>query len=857
MIPVRLRLRNFMCYRDNVPSIHFEGIHTACICGDNGNGKSALIDAITWALWGKARATRSDDDLVHSTQTEMEVEFDFAVAQQTYRIIRKHAKPRNRRVSGRTELQLQMVNGDTVRAIPGDTLSQTQKKIIDIIHMDYETFINSAYLRQGRADEFTTKRPVERKEVLASILGLSFYDALEERARDLARQREAEAAQIESTIGDINQELERIPACQTELDSAVGELSRLEKELAEHEARLNGLRQQRDYLESKRTQLTRLEEHIGATQRELARWNEQAGQHRSRIKEYEGLLSRRQEIEDGYARLAKARNLCQALDQKLRQVASLNEHRHRLELSITQAGQTLVAEHHLLQNRIKELEAVASQLPKLKNQLQQVEGEKARLSEQEEGLSGKRRGGQELRAGIQYLESSQIQLRQEIEGIDEKLKLLRSKEEARCPLCESELGTEGMQRIEARYSADRAARKQALEENRAAISPKKIELGELDKEILNMENRLGQERASVQGKISILGREINEAEKATERLGQTRKDLAIVEERLARREFALVEQDILRKLDEELARLDYDPRQHEEARSQLASLEQYEAPGRKLEEADRLIDQERQGLARAEEAVREHCLSLEDANRERQELIRTLEGLPGLLTDLERAEGEYLALTTRQREARERLGTIRARLEYLAGLEIKRKDRANKLEQAVKEEALYRELARVFGKGGIQAHLIEAALPEIEIETNRLLGRMTDNRMHVKIETQRETRKGDTIETLDINISDELGTRSYEMFSGGEAFRINFAIRIALSRLLARRAGAPLPTLIIDEGFGTQDNAGIEKVREAINSIQDSFEKILVITHIDEMKDAFPARIDVIKTADGSTIETS
>ena len=110
---------------------------------------------------------------------------------------------------------------------------------------------------------------------------------------------------------------------------------------------------------------------------------------------------------------------------------------------------------------------------------------------------------------------------------------------------------------------------------------------------------------------------------------------------------------------------------------------------------------------------------------------------------------------------------------------------------------------------------------------------------------------------MDIVIGDELGTRNYEMFSGGEAFRINFAVRIALSRLLARRAGAPLPTLIIDEGFGTQDNTGMEKLKEAINSIQGDFEKILVITHMDELKDAFPTRIDVTKTAAGSTISVN
>ena len=95
MIPIKLKMHNFMCYRDNVPPLSFDGIHTACISGNNGNGKSALIDAMTWALWGKTRA-KSDDDLVRLGQSEMGVEFDFAVGQQSYRIIRKHSKSRRR-----------------------------------------------------------------------------------------------------------------------------------------------------------------------------------------------------------------------------------------------------------------------------------------------------------------------------------------------------------------------------------------------------------------------------------------------------------------------------------------------------------------------------------------------------------------------------------------------------------------------------------------------------------------------------------------------------------------------------------------------------------------------------------------
>ena len=97
-----------------------------------------------------------------------------------------------------------------------------------------------------------------------------------------------------------------------------------------------------------------------------------------------------------------------------------------------------------------------------------------------------------------------------------------------------------------------------------------------------------------------------------------------------------------------------------------------------------------------------------------------------------------------------------------------------------------------------------------------------------------------------------MGERSYEMYSGGEAFRVNFAIRIALSQLLARRANAKLQTLFIDEGFGTQDAQGLEALIEAIQSISDDFERIFVITHIEALKDAFPARIEVVKTPAGS-----
>jgi len=856
MIPIKLAMRNFMCYRDNVPPLSFNGIHTVCICGDNGNGKSALIDAITWALWGKTRA-KSDADLIHLGQTEMEVEFDFAVGQQSYRIIRKHSKPKRRGGSGQTIVEFQIATENGFKSITGNSVAQTQQKIIDILHTDYSTFINSAFLRQGHADEFTIKRPVERKQVLADILGLSFYDELEERAKDQAKWWEIERGQLDSAIKDISDELVRKATYEAELEQAQSELSHIEEVTKEQEAKRTRLRQEKESLENKRWQLAQLDEHIADTRRALEHWGKQVSQHQSRVKGYEGLIAHRSAIEEGYAQLSSAWKSNDELNQKLKVLVRLNERKSQLERTIERAGAVLVTSHAVAQNRIAELEVRSQKLPQLKSELQQAQVQWHQLVELEEVLRGKSQDSQELRTHIRHLESNKAQLEHEIRDTGEKLELLLTQSSARCPLCERELGIEERQRIEAKYTVDRQSKADSLKLNQVELTGKKMELELLEKETAQLEARLNQDRASTQRKTSILDKEIAEAEEAGNKLDEEREKLSEIEQHLARKDFATIEQRVLEELEDELARLDYSSQQHEQVRQQLANLKQNEEPKRDLEEADRLISQEKEALSRAVEAAQELCHSMEVDNQKRQELSQELSALPQLVSDLAQAETEYQVLAEQQKQAQEVMWRVKEKLQSCAKLEIKRKDKARLLSQASEQEKVYRDLAQAFGKKGIQALLIEVALPEIEAEANKLLGRMTDNRMHVKIETQRETKKGEITETLDINISDELGTRSYEMFSGGEAFRINFAIRIALSKLLARRAGAPLLTLVIDEGFGTQDNAGLEKLKEAINSIQGDFDKILVITHIEELKDAFPTRINVIKTAEGSILSMS
>ena len=275
-----------------------------------------------------------------------------------------------------------------------------------------------------------------------------------------------------------------------------------------------------------------------------------------------------------------------------------------------------------------------------------------------------------------------------------------------------------------------------------------------------------------------------------------------------------------------------------------------------LEHAETALTAADAGIERGEKTLGAR-LSNQDAAR------KQLAGLADVGAELANLEllGQQIRDQEKARQAEEQavLQEVGRREQTLTRLEeqkVVRADKAKRLTDAKYDQEVHTQLTQAFGKKGVQALIIENAIPELEDETNRLLERLTDGDMHLYFETLKEAKsKKDTpIETLEIKVSDNLGTRPLEMYSGGEGFRAAFALRIALSKLLARRAGARLQTLIIDEGFGSQDAKGREKLVECLNAIKDDFERIIVITHIDELKDAFSNRIEVTKTPTGSQV---
>ncbi|MEC9278617.1 MAG: AAA family ATPase, partial [Chloroflexota bacterium] len=220
-----------MCYREGVPTLNLENIEIACLTGDNGHGKTALLDSITWAIWGKARA-RTQEELVHQGQRTMRVDLDFSSHDQTYRVTRIHSKSITGS-AGKTELNLSILKDDIPVSIMGNTIRDTEQQIIDLLHMDYDTFISTSYLRQGDADQFTRSRPAERKQILAEVLDLSYYERLEKKSRDRTREIQsslvANKSLFETRSNDISNK-ENIGADLMKALQVVSNLTPLEKE---------------------------------------------------------------------------------------------------------------------------------------------------------------------------------------------------------------------------------------------------------------------------------------------------------------------------------------------------------------------------------------------------------------------------------------------------------------------------------------------------------------------------------------------------------------------------------------------------------------------------------------------------
>ncbi|MDY0093430.1 MAG: SMC family ATPase [Candidatus Vecturithrix sp.] len=1006
MIPVTLQLRNFLSYGDDEerPPLDFTEFDVACLSGSNGHGKSAILDAMTWALWGEARKAAGEkspsDGLLRIGTPEMQVELVFDLEGDRYRVIRNY-----HRKSRRVRLDFQVFDQDshTYKSLSERTVSDTQKKITATLRMEYDTFINSAFILQGRVDEFTKKTPHKRKEILAEILDLSRYDQLADLAKDRHKTSKIRQQTLEEQIKLIEGELQFQTEYEQKLTQIRQALVELDANMHTYETRRRTLEQQQADLRGRQAQLQDRTRQKNALHDEAARLKDTHLRQHQQLLEVQAVLARQDQIIQAYQRYLELRQLQERCEQQFRQLSTCHKEQHKLEKIIqqaraqiekeqagwrvkqTQEQQVLQEAQHILQQaqvieqgfgelqqarkqdetweeirnevdvlereqralekaidqqknqvsvelhaaqrHVEELQALADQQPVREQEVQASQEQVMRLEALEQERDRNKELGTECRASLEQLQAEQARLQKQLQEAEEKLDLLLRSDVPQCPLCASDLAGQKKQDIETHFRQEIQQLRAQDQEIRHTSEDQAAHLDRLRSQYAQLERQMKQFHPARE-RLLRAQNALRESTNAYDRLQEWREQSTALQTRIDQRAYALQEHGRLAELRQTLLTLAYDSKAHQSLKQHLKTLQKFagehsrletireqqrkalhalpaieqelvrlqtvldqrdyvhaeheqlqevlariaaigydeqehlriqqefrqlqQAPVQKaeLEQARRSLDDLQQRLSELKNEYEQKITALTDLDRQIAALQEELQRFPVLEDELQQVSTQLTALKRDRDELLQAQGTYENKYAHCQRLRDELEQKQTESQAIRKESDIYGHLMQVFGKDGIQAHLIGSAVPEIEDEANKILQRLTDNRTHITIESVKDLHSGGMKETLDIKISDELGTRNYEMYSGGEAFRVDFAIRIALSKLLAKRAGTKLKTLVIDEGFGTQDTYGLEQLVEAIKTISSDFEKILVITHLETLKNAFPVRIEVEKHPD-------
>ena len=743
MIPKTLEIKGFLSYNKNV-KIDFTPFDLACISGANGAGKSSILDAITWSLFGKAR--KSDDSIINLQSDEAIVKFTFMYEDSEYTVIRRNPIDGAKSV----ELMAGKVN------LSERTTKMTDEKIAGIFGIDYETFINVSFFLQGKADQFTQQTPGNRKQILTQILGLDIWEEYRKAAVSRSKEMKTELARLDGRMEDITDSLDTEEDLEVSLVNIEGILNVVQgvfdnasKLLETGKGQHSSFDSLKDGLDSQYNVMKKLETKVILTKQKLEERCEDRDGCNLILKKADKIIADYEIWKDAFAKYTEL----EPIYEKVRDID---------ETRLTEIEDSAAVIIEIAQER-------ESYNVVIKNATDQTtrDPEVVKLTQM-------------------------INIHQEL--LDEGI----------CPTCQTEINAEN-------FSEELLDLKSQRDDYVKKLSAALIK--EAEKRIADLDEEEKEELKATTKKADKLTAEL-EALNFDKAEFTTLKKIATANKDIQGHHASIITAQ---------ARLEPLAREIKELEVEVGEAEKnYELT----------VNQFAKDSAKADEVE----LNLPDID----ELQKSHDEVSTQKDDLQVQIGEAKQKLKAIRESKERLGELQ---QERAGI--------------VTHIESHKQLELAFGKNGIPALLIEQALPQIEDKANELLGKLSNGTMSIQFVTQREYKdetRIDKKETLDIMIQDQSGVRDYEMYSGGEAFRINFAIRLALSYVLAQRAGAKIQTLVIDEGFGSQDNMGRDRLVAAIGVVRQDFEKILIITHVDELKDVFSNQLFVEKKIEGSTV---
>ena len=779
----RLRLSNFRQHEHT--DIEF-GAGLTGIIGPNGAGKTTLLEAIAWVMYGMKAARGSRETIRRRgapPRSRVEVELEFTLGAHHYRVVR-----------GLGWAELYQDGGTTPVA---NSLDAVTERITRLLGMSRDEFFNTYFTGQKELAVMASMSAPERAQFLSRVLGYEKLRSAQERLKEQRTALRARIAGLQASLPDpaeLDAEEDRARARGRAAETAEADAAQAAQAA---EARAAVVRPRWEAVEQARERSLALEadRRVAAAQFDALAAN--LGRLRQQAADAEVARRRLAEITPAIAGLESLRADVAMFDRQA-------EAFHARQAAVAQLGE--------VRGRIAEIEARLPALPAdgaAIRAAEQVSELRARLTALALEIDERRTAWVRDRQDAETKRQALLDQYRELK--DHRQRVMDAGPDGACPTCARALGGEFENVLGV---LDRQL--EAVTENGNYYRQRRAQLEAQPGELEAAESKQVQVEQALSEAVAAEGRI---AAQLAERRG-----LAAERDRLAERAAGL----------ERTAGVDavaYDQTRHQAVRDETARL------------APLALEAERLGVA----AARAPALAQEVAALETDAA-----GMAGRLADLVAAIaalgfsepmhqtllGELQGVERDLRAAE--VALVRARSERQAASEslealLKRRAdvvrRRQEVAAAAGELALLQELDRALTD--LRTDLNQALRPELSEVASAFVRDLTNAR-YTELELD---------ENYMATLLDEGDPKA--VISGGEEDIANLALRLAISQMIAERAGQPLSLLVLDEIFGSLDEERRTSVVELLRSLADRFPQVILITHVDTVRDGFDRVIRV------------
>lgn len=780
----RLRLTNFRQHENT--TLEFDSGLTGII-GPNGAGKSTILEAIAWALYG-GNTVRGGNESIRfqraAARAPVKVELDFELSGHRYRVVR-----------GLSMAELYLDGGEQPVAVSVTAVAEMLQRRIGMTRTE---FFNTYFTGQKDLAIMHALSAGERAQFLSRVLG---YEKLRV-AQDLCAARRKE----------LGSEIAGLRAGLPERDAVVRETSLTAESLRETTKRL--------------TDAERAEEETGRALAGIApRWlAAQTGRdERERIeRELAGING-----ED----LALQRNI-ERVDEELAQVAAARAQLEPLlpDLAALETAMAALEAMRALAAGDGRRRALATGRGNVEKDAAALEQEVMRLRQSASAeatvtndLEDRRRALEDATGKLELRRTEWVRERESVEGRlrtlratyadlrDQRDVLLNTGAAGNCPTCTRPLGEHFRAVLDVVE-----AQLETVEADGAYFRTRRDQLESMPADIEHLDGL----RRTLQGDVSGLDRRLAEVRGDARRVANEERELAAKRARLT-------------ELSAELAAIPsgYDAEAHQGLERERERLVESTTIANRLAnrvEREPAVRREREAVLRqraeldhrrSDAATRLTTLAVPDGDY--GELRRLHEGVAAAHAEA----GQKAAATRAAREiasaAAARAAASKAAYEALAA----------KVETLDADRRLHDELHRAYSE--LRNDLNFQLRPDISEIASELLRSLTDAR-YTELELDDKYR----ILVLEEGVPKPV-------ISGGEEDVANLVLRLAISQMIAERAGQAFSLLILDEVFGSLDDVRRQNVLGLLRGLQDRFDQVIVITHIEAVRDGLDRVIEV------------